>query len=369
MEYDNDEYDKALRDDQWSKAETDYLFNLLREYDLRWVVVADRYDYAGRDRTMEDMKARYYSVCRNLMEHRLPLDMMSGEQLATYNALKYDKELETERKRIASLQMYRSAAEVEQEQQLLAELRRINDSYQSLLEEREDLFQRLDFPQSSGSIAAYQGSQGLAQLAQSLIATDRNKKRKSIAAAGAAAEVKPEVVATPAVQRRESVSQPEVKGHHQRDSTVSASGAAAAAPKDKKQPKEQPAARVLTKAEEAEYGISHHEKLQPGVFARSQKLNIPKGASYNTKSIPVLTELGIAAALVMPTTKVVAKYEQLCQEIALLLDTRRAVEKIEQETKIFKAQEAMGDSAAGIKRSASVMSDTPKSTKKPKKDK
>jgi hypothetical protein len=44
----------ACADEEWSKEETDYLFSLMREYEARWFVVHDRYDFpGGSPRTME----------------------------------------------------------------------------------------------------------------------------------------------------------------------------------------------------------------------------------------------------------------------------------------------------------------------------
>ena len=77
---------KAL-DSEWTKEETDYLFVLVREFDVRWYVISDRYDYpGGQPRTMEvrplyiirelilkkiqDLKDRYASVCRKLIRNR-----------------------------------------------------------------------------------------------------------------------------------------------------------------------------------------------------------------------------------------------------------------------------------------------------------
>ncbi len=41
-------------DSEWTKEETDYLFVLVREFDVRWYVIADRYEYTGgQPRTME----------------------------------------------------------------------------------------------------------------------------------------------------------------------------------------------------------------------------------------------------------------------------------------------------------------------------
>lgn len=34
-------------DKEWTKEETDYLFSVVRDYDSRWYVIHDRYDYPG----------------------------------------------------------------------------------------------------------------------------------------------------------------------------------------------------------------------------------------------------------------------------------------------------------------------------------
>ena len=47
MEYSQFEYDQHLADPDWTAHETQYLFDLLRTYDLRFVVTADRYEYMG----------------------------------------------------------------------------------------------------------------------------------------------------------------------------------------------------------------------------------------------------------------------------------------------------------------------------------
>ncbi|RVD86437.1 uncharacterized protein DFL_004713 [Arthrobotrys flagrans] len=370
LEYSDAEYDAVLKDDDWSRQETDYLFKLIKEYDLRWVVIADRYEFEGKDRTMEDLKARYYSVCRNVMEMRTPVTMMSAEESALYSAMHYNKEQEVERKRIVQMQLYRTPAEVEHEQHLIAELRRIHDSHQQLLEEREELFNRLDYPQSTGSIAAYQGSQGLATLAQNILNSDRNKKRKSIVAPPGQPAEKEETAkapptasaASPAISRQGSIAEPaRAHGHQRNESTASASAPTPLKDKNKSNIKQ------LSKAEEAQYNLSHHEKLQPGVFFRTMKMNLPKANSFINKSPAIMAELNIPQILSMPTSKTCAKYEILAKEIAALMDIRKQLEKVEQETRIFKAQEAMGGDRS--KRSASVLSDVSRSSKRPKKDK
>lgn len=47
----------------WSKEETDQLFDLCERFDLRFVVIADRFPSS---RTVEELKDRYYSGILNI---------------------------------------------------------------------------------------------------------------------------------------------------------------------------------------------------------------------------------------------------------------------------------------------------------------
>lgn len=90
-----------LADVDWSQQETVYLFSLLREYDLRFVIVADRYAYPGDNdehvnepgggvqRTIEDIKSRYYSICRRLVRSRPTGDEQGKTTMLQYYA--FDK--------------------------------------------------------------------------------------------------------------------------------------------------------------------------------------------------------------------------------------------------------------------------------------
>lgn len=59
-------------DPSWTWEETKYLWELCHDFDLRFIVIHDRYNYA--DRTIEELKDRYYSVCRKLLEARRQFD-------------------------------------------------------------------------------------------------------------------------------------------------------------------------------------------------------------------------------------------------------------------------------------------------------
>lgn len=87
MEYSQFEYDQHLVDPNWTPHETQYLFDLLRTYDLRFVVAADRYEYVApgvegppKQRSVEEMKDRYYTICRRLVRTRTASDPQAQQQ-------------------------------------------------------------------------------------------------------------------------------------------------------------------------------------------------------------------------------------------------------------------------------------------------
>ena len=65
--YTHMEYQQHLHDESWTRPETDQLFDLCNKFDLRFVVMHDRWD-VGRfsARSIEDMKERYYYICNVL---------------------------------------------------------------------------------------------------------------------------------------------------------------------------------------------------------------------------------------------------------------------------------------------------------------
>lgn len=65
------QYLQHLQSETWTRAETDNLFDLARRFDLRFGVMKDRWDVARfSDRSIEDLKERYYTVCTTLTKVR-----------------------------------------------------------------------------------------------------------------------------------------------------------------------------------------------------------------------------------------------------------------------------------------------------------
>lgn len=105
----------------------------------------------------------------------------------------------------------------------------------------------------------------------------------------------------------------------------------------------QPMVRTLTPAEEARYGVQHHERLSGGVQFRSdraQKLTQAKSNVQTLKLAGALAELEIPVRLFMPTERVCKEFEKLIQSVNLLLDARKVAEKVESEIRVLEAAKA-----------------------------
>jgi len=341
-QYTQEQYDSHLKSDEWSKEETDYLVNLALEYDLRWVVIWDRYEYQPAEaekenehsmavtvqpthRSMEDLKARYYDVAANTMALNQPLSSMSTTEFELHEKMtKFDAQLEATRKKLAETLFARSPEEVKEEEILLAELKRIVSSQEKFAQERKDLYDRLSVPHSTGG-ATYKTSQELLQLMQTLLSQDKNKKRRSLAgeSSGIPTSATPPGTGQAERSHRQSISSAA-------DKRSSLPGSAGLGPGQKQ----------LSARDEAKFGISHNERTQTGTQFRHERINKLAQAKSNvlsTKIASALTELGIPNRLTMPTAAVCDEFERLVQSIHVLLDVRKVSEKLENEIKVARA--------------------------------
>lgn len=206
--------------------------------------------------------------------------------------------------------MARSPAEIAEEESLIIEARRFEQAAQKMLSERASLLHLLDSPSSTGNINQYLTSQGLSQLYNALMFSDKTKKRNKL-------DANPSAVASP----------------------VSSSAPVLNVDSKKKKQSDDPVAQLLLKKlspeEEAAYGLSYHsEKLQAGVHLRSSKINTYKPAVQN-KVNAVLNELGISNRPVIVTEKIVEKFNSLTESIATLLETKKQIDKLETEATLI----------------------------------
>lgn len=120
VSYTINEYNTHLRTNQskWSKSQTDHLFELAKRFDLRFVVMADRWDRSNHGtKTVEDLKERYYEVVGLLNKVK---GTASEKKIFTFDA-----EHERRRKEQMKKLLDRTQKDIEEEQMLLNELKKI----------------------------------------------------------------------------------------------------------------------------------------------------------------------------------------------------------------------------------------------------
>ena len=364
--FSDEEYDAYLRSDDWSREETDYLFQVIKDYSYRWAVIWDRYDYQPsanshltqetvngdgqalaalpfappKQRTLEDIKARFYHISAKLMKLRIPEMQMDAEQYTTYEMLsKYNPEMEGNRKNLAAALMNRSMDEVKEEEFLLAELQRINMAAHRLDAEREELRARLEAPapnqQVSAGLASFTSSQSLQALFQQLFAQDRSKKRASGGGSGLS---RISLNTNDLVQTPSSASA-QMSAAARRQSMATSQSA-------------QTPVRVLSPQQEHRYNVSTHDRLTSGVTFGSDKLLKMRQAKSNVQTQKIaaaLLELGISDVISLPTSRVADVFEQLIGKVSKLLDVRKVREKEEGECRVLEQMKRArgGDAVAG----------------------
>jgi len=114
------EYNTHLRSNlqKWNRAQTDHLFELAQRFDLRFIVMADRWDRAQYGlKSVEELKERYYEVVGLLAKAR--------GQATDKKVFVFDIDHERRRKHQLKKLFERTTQQVEEEQMLLNELKKI----------------------------------------------------------------------------------------------------------------------------------------------------------------------------------------------------------------------------------------------------
>lgn len=367
-QYSDDQYQASLQNADWTKGETDYLLELARDYDLRWPLIWDRYEWsppatngeadvdgdeskaivpAMRSRTMEDLKARYYEVASKMMATQKPVQYMTQPEFALHELMAhFNPQQERLRKEFALNALTRSREEAREEESLLLEIKRILARSERFNEERKELYNRLDYPRADTDISAFKSSTGLQNLLANLMNADKTKKRKSLMATDGVSPSAPVAAqAAAAVQesgRRESTSTPTGA----REPTTAAPTPTT---NNKKGQQPQPTERrKLTSQEESIYGVTHHERLGSGPTFRTERINKLFSHKSNQQQMRIanaLNELDVPSKLAMPTAATTHQYEQLLSAVNSLLDARKVMDKLEAEIKVELAKKAEREKA------------------------
>ncbi|KAK7031301.1 swr complex subunit [Paramarasmius palmivorus] len=296
-----DEYSRLLEDTDWTREETEYLFNLARDYDLRWYVIHDRYaSPTGRDRSIEDLKDRYFSVCRKLVRTRTWAgDEASKNQLV--NSFQYDKgtcQREQLRKRYLMSLEARTPEQITEEEALYLEVKRLEQNERRFRKEREDLLR---------TIAGIES--GLPDITDDdpTISLSLDVKKRKNKGLDLDIPATPNLTA-PVMKRPGSVKNAAYDAQHciirnEPSSTMPATKAA-----------------------------------HTPSYMRSYKLPVPK-AAIAPKVTQALAELGIQhSRLVMPTKDNCALLESLLEATTALVETKKVIDRVDYEIKVLQSQ-------------------------------
>lgn len=129
------EYHNHLMVEGWTRAETDHLIDLCSRFDLRFPVIHDRWDRQTfkKLRTVEDLKKRYYGIVEKL-ELIHPDPSKAGSK-----PFHFDADHEKRRKEQLQRLYERSPEEVEEEEMLRSELKKIEARKREREKKTQDL--------------------------------------------------------------------------------------------------------------------------------------------------------------------------------------------------------------------------------------
>lgn len=81
QEFTKDEYKSHLQDPDWTYEETEYLWDLCRRFDLRWVVIQDRYEWPPQEHDLMALKYHAQIVVGNKNVPTTTTTTTEGESL------------------------------------------------------------------------------------------------------------------------------------------------------------------------------------------------------------------------------------------------------------------------------------------------
>ncbi|KJA29863.1 hypothetical protein HYPSUDRAFT_60712 [Hypholoma sublateritium FD-334 SS-4] len=319
--YSQDEYTRFLDDNEWTKEETDYLFSVVQDFDSRWYIIYDRYAYPnGLTRSLEDLKDRYYSVCRKLVRNR-PWAGDEAGRAQLLSSFQFDKDREITRKKYILSLENRTPDQIAEEEALYVEVKRLEHNERKFKKDRENLLRILAGIDSGLPDVVEDDGGPLGVLADGvgMSAGGAGSSRKKTTKKGtqAAADVEtpstPSVAGTPAIKRPNPVKNAAYDAQH-----------------------------CIVRVETPATGAATKAAHQPA-YLRSYKLPTPK-AAIAPKITQALAELGISLTrLVMPTRETTALLETLLENTTILIETKRQVDKVDYDIQVLKNRLASRD--------------------------
>ncbi|KAF8938501.1 swr complex subunit [Dissophora ornata] len=319
----------------------------------------------AKTRSMEELKNRYYNINRILIKIRMSDSSQAVEKAQLLSSMAYDKNREVERKKNLEILNTRTPEQIEEEEALYLEARRIDQNERKITRERENLLRLLNTrdmygpggPASAGLAGQVAGGggpgTGIIIPSNSItipssspsnnngingpLSPSVGKSANGVAAAGGAGSQN-----APVKKRKKAP-----KGSTQAEEAAAAASAASAAASGSQTKGSSSHRRPSNDGSSSNLpqGVQvKKEKLTPGAYLRSQKMT-PIVSTKQQRVTATLTQLGLPLKPSMPTATVMTKWDQLTNNIVTLLDLKKQVDKLEADLKVVKMRRG---SASGL---------------------
>ncbi|GAA5870288.1 hypothetical protein JCM16303_001950 [Sporobolomyces ruberrimus] len=353
--YTDQEYEQWLKVDGWSKEETDHLFALAVEYDLRFIVMADRWELSP-ERSVDVLKDRYYSICRTLAEKRpdpprqvtaegqdasIEQEKLDKQRQETVSSFSFDLSREQERKSYLRSLLSRTPQQIAEEDFLYVESRRIEQNYHKIAEERAELLRILGGRDGVG-INPNAGVLQIGQNGTTTMVAGGNK----VGGGGSIG-----AMANAGSSNKKKMHGWEFEGN----GNGLPEGWAGEGSK-----------RKATAAQDAANCIERHpapsvsapkSNMWPSVALRSSRIQPVKSGVAQKVSI-ALSELGLSTQLIMPTKNNINKLDQVQLALSQMVEVKKAVDRIQQEIRtVRKKKEMLLGGGTGSNRATPMVED------------
>ncbi|KAJ3214184.1 swr complex subunit [Dinochytrium kinnereticum] len=273
-------YSDASTDPDWTFEETRYLLELCKLYDLRFIVISDRFEFESKSRSIEDLKDRYYTVTKKI--HSVRNDPIDSET-AQYS---FNKEREIERKKNLEI-LYSRTPEIQKEEELLyTELRRREQNEKKWAIERERILRLFSNHELSSPINLASSHAGSV------------KKTKKIGSKADEGGNTSDAVPNPLRKDRKS------------------------------------SMKLLDDAADSSL---KREKIPPGVYLRTSRLFAPK-QSMQVKVKEIMDEYGLPTVPTLPTALVCDRFDTLRMNILNMLELKKVVDRQEYELRVLEGR-------------------------------
>ncbi|KAG0221647.1 swr complex subunit [Mortierella sp. GBA43] len=315
-----------------------------------------------KTRSMEELKNRYYTINRILTKARMNDPSQAVEKAQLLSSLSYDMDREVERKRNLEILNNRTPEQIEEEEALYLEARRIDQNEKKIAREREHLLRLLSTrdmygggPASAGLAGQVVGAggsgTGIIIPSNSITIPSSSPSNNTSSNNGPLSPVvkSPHSASVPGMGGSQNIPTKKrkkaPKGSNQAEDSTAPPGGSSSSHTKLSSSNRRPSNASSVNDVTLPQGVQvKKEKLTPGAYLRSQKMT-PIVSTKQQRLQTTLTQLGLPLRPSMPTAAVMGKWDQLTNNIVALLDLKKQVDKLEADLKVVKMRRG---SASGV---------------------